>query len=230
MGSALLIFFAFVFFSVGLLFFLVRANAALSLARGHWQGSFDELREGLQKFHESTRSLLDQARVLLRQEKSVCEEVTSGLADAVQSLERVSANPADSREMAALFGAQNRLLQKLESMRRISAPLAEWKGGRNFLGSMRQLAEAAKGLEETRRAYNEVARAFNRSRSRFPVVLVAGFLGFHRMALLEEREERPVSPIALRTEPKAAAPVPPVEQVPAQEAEQTGSGPRVFYG
>lgn len=227
MGSALLIFFGFVLLGVGLLFGLVRANAALSLARGQCQASFEQLRVGLQQFHESTRSLLDPARVLLRQEKTVCEEVMLGLEDAVQSLDRVWAHPEDSREMAALFGAQNRLLQKLEAMRRVSSPLAEWKGGRNFLGSMKQLAEAARGVEETRRAYNELTRAYNRSRTRFPLLLVAGFLGFHRMALLEEIEATPVAPIASRTEPKVA---PTVEQVPAQEEEQTGPGPRVFYG
>lgn len=225
MGSALLILVVFVVLCAAVLAGMVRVNAALSLARGHWRASFDQLRGELQKFHESTRGILEPARVLLRQERVVCEEVRVGLEDAVQSLERVAANPADAVQMGALFGAQNRLLQKLEAMRRIALPHAEWKGGRNFLALLKQLAEVAKGLEESRSAYNEATRAFNQSRSGFPVFLLAGFLGFQRAAPLEEKEVAPTVPSVPRSEPQAP------EQVKPQEEQSQNSGaPRVFYG
>lgn len=146
---------------------LVRSDEAVN-------GSWAQLENVLQRRLDLIPNLVETVRGYASHERETLEAVTNArarFAGAGTIPEKIDAN----QELSSVLG---RLMVVVESY-------PDLKANQNFLWLQDELAGTENRIAVERRRYNEQVRDFNIKVRSFPVVLVAGMLGFEKAEMLE---------------------------------------------
>lgn len=109
-------------------------------------------------------------------EKSTLEAVTQARANATGI--RINANELTPEKMQEFQQAQAQLSGSLSRLLAVAENYPQLKAMESFNGLRDELAGTENRINESRRQFNESAKSYNISRSKFPRVLIANLMGF----------------------------------------------------
>jgi LemA protein len=122
-------------------------------------------------------NLVETVKGYAAHESGVFEKVTQARAAAMGAH-----NPHDKA------AAENMLSDTLKSLFAVAENYPTLKANENFLGLQGTLAELEDKIQAARRFYNGMVRDLNTKIQTFPIVLVAGMLGFTKREFFEANE------------------------------------------
>ena len=125
-------------------------------------------------------------------EQDTLTQVTEARADAT----RINIDPSNAtpEQLQQYEDAQGELSQALGRLLAVSENYPQLRATEAFRDLQSQLEGTENRINVARDDYNEVARAYNTKRQRFPTVMVANLFGFERAAYFNANEDADDAP------------------------------------
>jgi len=136
-------------------------------------------------------NLVNVVKGFAAQESGVLVAVTQARASATQ----LQLNVNDAQSLAQYQQAQQGISAALGRLLAVSEAYPELKSNQNFLELQAQLEGTENRIATERGRYNEVVQGYNITVRRFPMGLVAGFLGFTAKAPFAADEAAQEAPV-----------------------------------
>ncbi len=128
-------------------------------------------------------NLVNTVKGYAKHESTTLESVVAARAKATQLT--VNADELTPEKMKQLQAAQGELSQALGRLLMITENYPELKANENFRDLQAQLEGTENRINESRRQYNEVVKAYNIGIRSFPANIVAGLFGFEKRTPFE---------------------------------------------
>ncbi len=139
----------------------------------------------LKRRHDLIPNLVNAVKGYMGFEQSVLTKVTEARANAV------AAGATGPAEQAA---AENALTSTLRSLFAVVENYPDLKANQNVISLQQQLATTENQISGARDGYNAAVRAYNTAIQSFPMVLMAGMMGFMRREFFAAEPEAAETP------------------------------------
>ena len=185
MGTALLIIFLFGVVGFAALMGVLGLYNGLSSTRAASQLAFSQMESDLTRRSDVVAGLVDKLRVYLKHERPTLEALLLSRNQASIALNAVLAEPLNPDLMLVLLHAEDAVDKTLERLKNLVQASPEVRVSKSIQVIIRELDAVCERLSLLRRAYNSAVETFNMQRNAFPSMVVAGFLGFKEIPLME---------------------------------------------
>lgn len=165
-------------------------NRLISL-RNRAEEAFSDIDVQLKRRYNLIPNLVETVKGYAKHEREVFQKVTEARAQALSA--EKSGNVKD------IAGAENMLTGALKSLFAVAENYPQLQASQNFLELQRELRDAEDKIQAARRFFNGTVMKLNTMVESFPVVLVAGILGFKKEEFfeIEDQGERAVPKVSL---------------------------------
>jgi len=162
----------------------------LMLLKNTYLNMFAQIDVQLKRRHDLIPNLVATAKGYLKHESKTLEAVTKARNTAVAEREKLAAEPANTQALMSLLGAEGVLNGALGQLNIVVEDYPDLKGDEVMHRLSEDLTSTENRIALARQLYNDEAMAFNQFRQRFPMILVARFIGFGKDAPLLEFADR----------------------------------------
>src|SRR5262249_25907181 len=129
-------------------------------------------------------------------ERETLDAVIKARNSAMAAEQKVAANPRDPAALNELNQAEAQLGGTLSRLFALSEAYPNLKANQNMLGLQEELTSTENKIAFARQTFNDAVTAYNKRRTVFPAVMVAGKFGFTEAALLEAAQGEREAPKA----------------------------------
>lgn len=186
---------------VGALFivvYLISIFNSLVRERNEFKNAFKQIDVQLKRRYDLIPNLVETAKKFLTHEKETLEGVILARSGAVTANKKLSGDPSNPENMAAVMGAEAMLSGSLGKLMALNERYPELKSDKTMAAMMEEIQSTENKIAFSRQHYNDTVTHYNNSREVFPNVFIATTFNFQVATLWEitnkvERENVKVS-------------------------------------
>jgi len=149
--------------------------------RNRVKEAFSDIDVQLKRRYDLIPNLVEAVKGYAKHEREVFQKVTEARANALSA--------EKSGDIKQMGQAENMLSGALKSLFAVAESYPDLKASTNFLELQRELRDAEDKIQAARRFFNTTVMKLNTKVESFPVVLVAGALGFKKEEFFEIENE-----------------------------------------
>jgi len=157
-------------------------------------GSWSEVENSYQRRNDLIPNLVETVKGYAKFERETLEAVIQARANATRpniSTDALANNPDLQQQF---LQSQENLGQALGRLMVVVERYPDLKANQNFIRLQDELAGTENRIAVARRRFIETVQEYNQAIRRFPVVIVAGFMGFEKRAYFETAPEAKQAP------------------------------------
>jgi len=159
-------------------------NRLVTLRNG-FENAFRQIDVQLKRRHDLILNLVSVARAYLKHEHDTLEDVTHARSEAVRASEQARAAPGNAAAMSGLGVAESALGSALGRLMVLAESYPELKAQASLSELSEDLRSTENRIAFARQHYNDAVMEYDNRRQAFPMVVLAGVLGFAEAARLE---------------------------------------------
>lgn len=157
-------------------------------------GAWSEVENSYQRRYDLIPNLVETVKGYARHERETLEAVTQARANATRpniSADELASNPQLQQQF---LQNQESLGQALGRLLVVVERYPDLKANQNFIRLQDELAGTENRISTARRRFIQTVQEYNRSIRQFPVVIVAGLMGFDKREYFETPTEAKQAP------------------------------------
>ncbi len=157
----------------------------LVIRRNLFKNAYSQIDVQQKRRYDLIPNLVESVKAYMENEREALEAVIRARNLASAANTRAAGNPGDSSPMKGLMEAEGVLTTALTLLFKVMEDYPEIKADDTVLRLVEEIKSTENRIALERQAYNDAVRFYNRSREKFPNLLVANPFGFKEAFLLD---------------------------------------------
>lgn len=209
---------------------LLSLHNRLSSTRAAAQLALNRLESECARRGELLGRLMESVRVFMHPQREVLEAVLLRRNAVSRAMGAALARPSEALAFEQWYGMEQELRAAFERFQAVAADYSEFRSARHIAQVGGELQAVWERVDLFERAYNESSAEFNRLWNGVVCGLVARFLGYEAVPVLEAVKREPPAPVLPQQEREPSVMIAEVGEDAADSQENGSGGGRVFYG